>query len=76
VDIGSPTAAVPCNAGSGVAGTTLSSGSAALGFIIVRLPSGKLKMISTLATGDKLTSEVKPFVTLGARKVGWRRVQN
>jgi type IV pilus assembly protein PilY1 len=59
-----------------VAGTTLSAGSAAVGFIIVRLPSGKLKMISTLATGDKLTSEVKPFTTLGARKVGWRRVPN
>jgi type IV pilus assembly protein PilY1 len=59
-----------------IAGTTLSSGSAAVGFIIVRLPSGKLKMISTLANGDKLTSDVKPFASLGARKVGWRRVQN
>jgi type IV pilus assembly protein PilY1 len=59
-----------------IAGTTLSAGSAAVGFIIVRLPSGKLKMISTLATGDKLTTEVKPFNSMGARKVGWRRVQN
>jgi type IV pilus assembly protein PilY1 len=59
-----------------IAGNTLSAGSAAVGFIIVRLPSGKLKMISTLATGDKVTSEVKPFTTMGARKVGWRRVQN
>lgn len=59
-----------------VAGTVLSANSAAVGFIIVRLPSGKLKMITTLADGKKQTSEVKPFDSRGARKVGWRRVSN
>jgi type IV pilus assembly protein PilY1 len=57
-----------------LAGTTLSSSSAAVGFIIIRLPSGKLKMISTLADGKKLDTEVKTLVSRGARKTGWRRI--
>ena len=57
-----------------LAGTTLSSSSAAVGFIIIRLPSGKLKMISTLADGRKLDTEVQALKSLGARKAGWRRI--
>jgi type IV pilus assembly protein PilY1 len=59
-----------------IAGSTLASNSAAVGFIIVRLPSGELKMIATLANGDKITKERAHLVSLGARKVGWRRIQN
>ena len=60
----------------GIAGTTLSSASAAVGFIIIRLPSGALKMITTTADGNTITSGVAPAITLGSRKTGWRRVKN
>ena len=59
-----------------IAGTTLSSASAAVGFIIIRLPSGALKMITTTADGNTITSGVAPAITLGSRKTGWRRVKN
>ncbi|WP_020652286.1 pilus assembly protein [Massilia niastensis] len=60
----------------GLAGHTLSNNSAAVGFIIVRLPSGALKMITTTADGKTITSEVKPAKTQEARRAGWRRVRN
>jgi type IV pilus assembly protein PilY1 len=59
-----------------IAGTTLSGTSAAVGFIIIRLPSGALKMITTTADGNTITSGVAPAITLGSRKTGWRRVKN
>lgn len=59
-----------------VAGTVLSNTSAAVGFIIVRLPSGALKMITTTADGSTVTTGVTPANTMGTRKVGWRRVRN
>jgi type IV pilus assembly protein PilY1 len=59
-----------------IAGRTLSNNSAAVGFIIVRLPSGALKMVTTTADGKTITSGVQPATTLGARKAGWRRVRN
>jgi type IV pilus assembly protein PilY1 len=59
-----------------IAGRTLSNNSAAVGFIIVRLPSGALKMVTTTANGSTITSGVAPATTLGARKAGWRRVRN
>ncbi|MES2152044.1 MAG: PilC/PilY family type IV pilus protein [Pseudomonadota bacterium] len=59
-----------------VAGSTLSNTSAAVGFIIIRLPSGALKMVTTTADGATITSGVQPAITLGTRKVGWRRVTN
>jgi type IV pilus assembly protein PilY1 len=62
--------------GDDIAGTTLSNTSAAVGFIIIRLPSGALKMVTTLADGNTITSGVAPVVTLGTRKAGWRRVKN
>jgi type IV pilus assembly protein PilY1 len=68
-----------CN-GQGVngepAGSTLSSTSAAVGFIIVRLPSGQLKLISTFADGSNATAKTKELYTAEAHRVGWRRVKN
>jgi type IV pilus assembly protein PilY1 len=59
-----------------IAGATLSNTSAAVGFIIIRLPSGALKMVTTTADGNTITSGVAPAITLGSRKTGWRRVKN
>ncbi|HBI69466.1 MAG TPA: hypothetical protein DDZ22_10725, partial [Massilia sp.] len=58
-----------------VAGRTLSNSSAAVGFIIVRLPSGALKMITTTADGNTITSGVAPAESEGASRAGWRRVR-
>ncbi|USX29625.1 PilC/PilY family type IV pilus protein [Oxalobacteraceae bacterium OTU3CINTB1] len=57
------------------AGITLSSTSAAVGFIIVRLPSGQLKLISTLADGRKVVNEGQEEAAAEAHRVGWRRVR-
>ncbi|MRW90804.1 hypothetical protein GJ699_12465 [Duganella sp. FT80W] len=57
------------------AGTTLSSTSAAVGFIIVRLPSGQLKLITTFADGTNTTSKTKELDTAEAHRVGWRRIK-
>ncbi len=57
-----------------IAGGTLSTSSAAVGFIIVRLPSGSIKMITTTAKGDTITSNVTPPFSQSPRKVGWRSV--
>ena len=58
-----------------IAGQTLSNSSAAVGFIIVRLPSGALKMITTTADGNTITSGVAPAQSEGASRAGWRRVR-
>jgi type IV pilus assembly protein PilY1 len=67
-----------CN-GQGVngdpAGSTLSNTSAAVGFIIVRLPSGQLKLITTFADGSNSTVKTKEQLTADAHRVGWRRVK-
>jgi type IV pilus assembly protein PilY1 len=60
----------------GVAGGTLSNNSAAVGSIIVRLPSGALKLVVTTADGGNTTIGLRPAITPGTRKVGWRRVRN
>ena len=57
------------------AGVTLSSRSAAVGFIIVRLPSGQLKLISTLADGRKVVNDGAEDAGAEAHRVGWRRVR-
>ena len=59
-----------------VAGSTLSNTSAAVGFIIIQLPGGARKMITTTALGTTITSGVKTPNSIGARKSGWRRVTN
>lgn len=58
-----------------VVGGTLSNTSAAVGFIIVRLPSGQLKMIATTAKGETLTRPIVELDSEGAHPVGWRRVK-
>jgi type IV pilus assembly protein PilY1 len=58
-----------------IAGHTLSSSSAAVGYIIVRLPSGALKMITTFADGSTATSSVVPAKAIEAHRAGWRRVR-
>ncbi|MFL6708222.1 MAG: pilus assembly protein [Massilia sp.] len=58
----------------GVAGSTLSNSAAAVGFIIVRLPSGSIKMITTTANGSTITTNVSAATSKQMRKVGWRSV--
>jgi type IV pilus assembly protein PilY1 len=57
------------------AGSTLSNTSAAVGFIIVRLPSGQLKLITTFADGTNATVKTKELFTADAHRVGWRRIK-
>jgi type IV pilus assembly protein PilY1 len=57
------------------AGMTLSNTSAAVGFIILRLPSGQLKLIVTLADGGNLSPPGSEVETPQAHRVGWRRVK-
>jgi type IV pilus assembly protein PilY1 len=57
------------------AGIILSSDSAAVGFIIVRLQNGALKMIATLATGATKNANLSEGKSAEAHRVGWRRVK-
>ncbi len=57
-------------------GGVLSNSSAAVGFIVVKLPSGVVKMITTTADGSKTTSSVKVSKSSAPRKSGWRSVKN
>ncbi|WP_317201040.1 PilC/PilY family type IV pilus protein [Janthinobacterium sp.] len=59
-----------------VAGGTLSNVSAAVGFIIIRLPSGAYKMVTTTAQGQMITNALSAPNAIGAHTVGWRRVRN
>jgi type IV pilus assembly protein PilY1 len=56
------------------AGYTLSNTSAAVGYIIVRLPSGALKMITTTADGSTITTGVTPATSSAPHRAGWRQV--
>ncbi|WP_342116174.1 pilus assembly protein [Pseudoduganella sp. OTU4001] len=60
---------------SDVVGGTLSNTSAAVGFIIVRLPKGELKMITTTAKGETITKPVKEMKSAEVHPAGWRRVK-
>ena len=57
------------------AGGTLSNTSAAVGFIIIRLPNGDLKMITTTAAGNTITSPIGVNTVVAPRRAGWRRVK-
>jgi type IV pilus assembly protein PilY1 len=57
-----------------IAGHTLSNASAAVGYIIVRLPSGALKMITTTADGSTITTGVTPATSSAPHRAGWREV--
>jgi type IV pilus assembly protein PilY1 len=59
-----------------LAGRILSNTSAAVGFIIIRLPSGSYKMVTTTADGKMIMQQLLMPNTIGAHKVGWRRVKN
>lgn len=61
-------------ASDGLAGRSLSTTSAAVGFIIVRLPSGALKMITTTADGGTITTGVAPGKLIAPHRAGWREV--
>lgn len=63
-------------ASDGLAGRTLSNTSAAVGFIIIRLPSGAYKMVTTTAEGQMITNSVSAPNVVGAHTTGWRRVKN
>jgi type IV pilus assembly protein PilY1 len=60
---------------SNIVGGTLSNTSAAVGFIIVRLPKGELKMITTTAKGETITKPVKELKSAEVHPAGWRRVK-
>ncbi|WP_145648488.1 PilC/PilY family type IV pilus protein [Pseudoduganella lurida] len=74
LDVCKGTGVTPFGTGT-VAGGTLSNTSAAVGFIIVRLPNGQLKMIATTAKGETLTRPITELDSEGAHPVGWRRVK-
>ena len=56
-------------------GVTLSNTSAAVGYIVIRLPDGQQKIITTLADGTKETDAGLEEVSAEAHRVGWRRVR-
>jgi type IV pilus assembly protein PilY1 len=58
-----------------VAGQTLSNSAAAVGSIVISLPSGELKQITTNADGSMVTTAVAPAISAGASRAGWRRVR-
>jgi len=59
-----------------MAGRTLSSNAAAVGFIIVRLPNGTLKLVATTADGGTVSERLPPAASEEARRAGWRRVRD
>ena len=59
-----------------VVGGTLSSSSAAVGFIVIALPSGAKKIIATLADGSQLVIPAGDLKDPISRRAGWRRIRN
>jgi type IV pilus assembly protein PilY1 len=59
-----------------IGGRSLSNTAAAVGFIIVRLPSGALKLVATTADGGNTTKELPSAKDRDAHKTGWRRVRD
>ncbi len=59
-----------------VAGRTLSNAAAAVGSIVISLPSGELKQITTNADGSMVTTAVAAANSDGASRAGWRRVRD
>ena len=60
---------------SGWVGAALSNNSAAVGFIIVSLPSGAKKIIATLADGSNKTVSAGDLKDPVSRRAGWRRIK-
>lgn len=61
-------------AAGGVVGKKIGS-SIAVGFIVIRLPSGALKMITTFAGSEKTTEGVTAGGSGSTRRVSWRELQ-
>jgi type IV pilus assembly protein PilY1 len=59
-----------------VIGSTLSSSSATVGFIVVALPSGAKKIIATLADGKQVVVPAGDLKDPVSRRAGWRRIRN
>ncbi len=58
-----------------MAGRTLSTNAAAVGFIIVRLPNGTMKLVATTADGGNVSVRLPASDSEEARRAGWRRVR-
>jgi type IV pilus assembly protein PilY1 len=58
-----------------VAGQTLSNSAAAVGSIIITLPKGNARQITTNADGSMTDSAVQSAVSEPATRTGWRRVR-
>jgi type IV pilus assembly protein PilY1 len=58
-----------------VAGQTLSNSAAAVGTIIITLPKGNARQITTNADGSMTDSAVQSAVSEPATRTGWRRVR-
>jgi type IV pilus assembly protein PilY1 len=58
-----------------MAGRTLSNNAATVGFIVVRLPNGTMKLVATTADGGTVSLNLPAADSLEARKAGWRRVR-
>ena len=65
---------LPSNAATDLAGQTLSNTASAVGFIVLRLSSGAIKMIATTAEGKKQTMSLQTGASAQPRKTGWRQV--
>jgi type IV pilus assembly protein PilY1 len=59
----------------GLAGVSLSNNSAAVGFIVINLPSGAKKIIATLADGSTPTVSAGDLKDPVSRRSGWRRIK-
>jgi type IV pilus assembly protein PilY1 len=59
-----------------MAGRTLSNNAATVGFIVVRLPNGTMKLVATTADGGTVSLNLPPSDSMEARKAGWRRVRD
>jgi type IV pilus assembly protein PilY1 len=65
------------NAGAdGVVGGSLSSTSAAVGFIVVTLPNGTKIIYTSLADGTKVKGEMPEGKNISTRRTGWRRIRS
>ena len=60
----------------GVVGGSLSSTSAAVGFIVVTLPSGATITYTSLADGTKIKVPLPPGANNQTRRTGWRRIRS
>jgi type IV pilus assembly protein PilY1 len=59
----------------GLAGVPLSGNSAAVGFIVINLPSGAKKIVATLADGSNKTVSAGDLKDPVSRRSGWRRIK-